>query len=66
MNLAMSLGDKTLPTTYWDKLLTIIGVAALPLVAMAVLVLRGVTREGARYSYTLTVRGMSTKCLDVR
>jgi hypothetical protein len=49
MILAISLGDKTLPTTYWDKLLTITGVAALPLVAMAVLVLRGVTKEGPRY-----------------
>lgn len=38
--MASALDGKTLPSSYWDKLLTITGVSALPIVAVAVLVLR--------------------------
>jgi MFS-type transporter involved in bile tolerance (Atg22 family) len=38
--LAGALDGKTLTSDYWDKLLTITGVSALPLVAVAVLVIR--------------------------
>jgi uncharacterized membrane protein YgdD (TMEM256/DUF423 family) len=49
--LANSLVDReTIPTAYWDKLLTIAGVAALPIVAMAVLVVRGAMQSGSPVS----------------
>jgi hypothetical protein len=43
--LAGKLDGKTLTSVYWDKLLTITGVSALPLVAVAVLVIRARLNE---------------------
>lgn len=43
---ATKLDDReTIPTAYWDKLLTLAGVAALPIVAMAVLIVRSAMQK---------------------
>lgn len=60
--LANNLVDReTIPTVYWDKLLTIAGVAALPIVAMAVLVVRGAMQSGSpvgRWQGGIIIGGM--------
>jgi hypothetical protein len=60
--LANSLDQKVLPPGYWDTLMTVTGVSALPLVATAVLVIRSHhnlnTQPVGRWGATLLVGGM--------
>jgi hypothetical protein len=54
-------GRTTIPTDYWDKLLTVAGVAALPIVAAAFLVVRAAMQSGSslgRWGSAIIIGGM--------